>query len=79
MNIIHRGIKPAERRHTVRCTSCSSVMELSESEAKRVSDQRDGDYMSFDCPVCSRLVTFTPRPEGTGLSQIHQLQGHARS
>ena len=52
MKIIRRGKKPEEKKAQGTCHRCNSLVEVEASECKRHSDQREGDYYSFDCPVC---------------------------
>lgn len=57
MKIIKRGTIPSERRWEFTCRNCGTVFEIAQAEAKLVSDQRDGDYLAIDCPVCDKQCT----------------------
>lgn len=57
MEIIKRGSIPGEREHEVTCYRCKTVFRFKEHEAQKHYDQRDGDYLSIDCPVCDGIVT----------------------
>jgi len=57
MEIIQRGQKPEEKPYRVTCRTCDTVFEFLRSEAKYVPDQRDGDYVEINCPVCHRPAT----------------------
>ena len=52
MKIIEYGNDPdkVERRWT--CRNCKSIIESALSEGSVTYDQRDGNYVTFDCPVC---------------------------
>ena len=56
MRIIERGEIPSERVHEVRCSNCYSKIEFQEHEAKKTYDQRDGNYMIIECPVCNDKI-----------------------
>lgn len=57
IKIIHRGVKPDELPIQVSCRSCSTLFEFHQTDARVVFDQRDGDYYSIACPVCSATCT----------------------
>jgi hypothetical protein len=57
MEILHRGIPPSERTHEATCITCQTKIRFKQGEAKYQSDQRDGDYLSIECPVCNRTIT----------------------
>ena len=52
-----QGKKPEDRVYTDQCNNCVTVFEYQRKEAKFVPDQRDGDFLSIDCPVCGHNVT----------------------
>ena len=56
MKIIERGIKPDDMTQQARCTRCRTLVEFQRSEARFVSDQRDGDAMVVKCPVCGHEI-----------------------
>jgi uncharacterized C2H2 Zn-finger protein len=57
VKIIKRGEVPDLKPIRFECSHCTSVFEATRQEARRVSDQRDGDYWDVRCPVCTRQVT----------------------
>lgn len=57
MKIISRGTIHEQVPHQSMCRHCYTVFEWMTPEARCHSDQRDGDYYSIPCPVCSREVT----------------------
>lgn len=61
MKIIVRGKPPESKPMRMTCSHCATVVELLPSEARYVSDQRDGDYYSLKCPVCTREITKAVR------------------
>jgi RNase P subunit RPR2 len=54
--VLQVGQKPSERIYTAMCRSCDSQLRFKASEAKTTFDQRDGDFVSVECPVCSDRV-----------------------
>lgn len=56
VEIITRGRKPGEARYEATCRECRTVFRFARSEARYVSDQRDGDAVAINCPVCSQQV-----------------------
>lgn len=60
MKIIKSGKKqPALLRKKITCSECKCRFQLeSKSEAKFVSDQRDGDYYEIRCPQCRCTGTY---------------------
>ena len=57
MKIITQGKLPEEREYTSTCSYCHTVFEYKEKEAKVTHDQRDGSYVTVNCPFCKRVVT----------------------
>jgi len=59
IKVIVRGTPPQETIYRVNCRTCASVLEFrpSDPEIKYNSDQRDGDFYSFHCPVCEQYET----------------------
>lgn len=57
VRIIKEGREPDTKPVVATCSRCSTVFEFFPPEAQYVSDQRDGDFYSIDCPVCKREVT----------------------
>jgi RNase P subunit RPR2 len=56
VEVLQRGQKPSERTYTATCRTCNSQLRFKASEAKVTFDQRDGDFVSVECPVCSETV-----------------------
>jgi hypothetical protein len=53
MKIFFRGIPKEQRLIQATCQHCKSVIEFTVSEGIVTHDQRDGDYVTIDCPVCN--------------------------
>lgn len=56
VEILSRGEKPQDRSYTAQFRKCSTVFRFKHSEATEVPDQRDGDMVRIDCPVCKNPV-----------------------
>lgn len=56
MKIIQRGANPAAEPIRATCRKCQTIFEFHPLEAKYSADQRDGDFYSITCPVCSQTV-----------------------
>lgn len=52
VQIIERGHKPSDKDHTARCRECETKFTFKRSEASFVPDQRDGDALVINCPLC---------------------------
>lgn len=63
MRIIKQGVNPAERTYRVTCQNCKTVFEFMRNEARFSSDQREGDCLLVDCPVCKQTL-FVPANSG---------------
>lgn len=57
VQIIKRGTPPSEREYRICCYSCKTVFQFKQSEATLHPDQRDGDYVAIQCPVCGKRET----------------------
>lgn len=57
MRVIRKGIPPEEMEHSIKCRKCTTVFAFLRREARRVEDQRDGDYLEIACPVCGEKAT----------------------
>ena len=53
MRIVRHGKRWANPEVHGICTTCSCQVAFNLSEAKRVSDQRDGDFYQVKCPECA--------------------------
>lgn len=60
VRIIKRGRPPAERLFEVTCRCCRSEIEFVRGAARTSRDQRDGDFLFIDCPVCLATITVAP-------------------
>lgn len=56
MKIIKRGMLPEDRYYQGLCNHCTTVVEFKFSEAEPIYDQRDGNSLKVDCPVCERPI-----------------------
>ncbi len=63
MRIIKEGKLPGDRVGQVECPNCHTHFEFKASEAKFVSEQRDGDYYRITCPFvgCGHSVCVDKR------------------
>lgn len=67
IEITKRGSLPGDRKASAECRNCSTQFTFQQSDAAFHSDQRDGDYYSVPCPLCSTSVivssaiAFPPR------------------
>ena len=52
MKIISRGERKEDRIYRIECNSCKTLFEFEYQEAKFQRDQRDGDFLKVECPVC---------------------------
>lgn len=57
VEILNRGIPPAEKLFDVTCPNCASELRFTRGEAVLYSDWREGDYLHITCPVCRHSVT----------------------
>lgn len=57
IKIIKRGQKPENKIYQGECYRCKTVVEFPMGAAKYNSDQREGDFLSVVCPVCSHQIT----------------------
>ncbi len=61
MRIISRGEVPDLKPIRFECNYCKTVFEATRQEASLVSDQRDGNFWTCLCPVCTRGATKDAR------------------
>jgi uncharacterized protein with PIN domain len=59
ITIIKRGTDPREQPINTTCSRCKTEFSFHEADAKRVTDQRDGDYFDLPCPVCGKSCTVS--------------------
>lgn len=64
MKVIKEGILPETRTYRCNCDRCGCLFEFIEAEARRCSDQRDGDYLTIACPTCGIICYTTPKRLG---------------
>lgn len=64
IEIIKRGEDPAEKPIPATCTNCKTDITFLPSDAKRVPDQREGDYYEVICPVCPTKITVAVNRHG---------------
>jgi endogenous inhibitor of DNA gyrase (YacG/DUF329 family) len=58
VEILKRGTPPSEARLTRDCQSCGTQFRFTRNEATFVPDQRDGDALKIECPVCGKQCFF---------------------
>jgi DNA-directed RNA polymerase subunit RPC12/RpoP len=56
MRVIKAGAKPEDKLYQAACMHCKTEVEFARHEAKYNPDQRDGDFLSVNCPICSHLI-----------------------
>lgn len=56
MKIIKKGKLPEEREYMSTCRHCKTFFSFLKNEATYNYDQRDGDFLSIDCPLCKNKV-----------------------
>jgi RNase P subunit RPR2 len=56
MEILKRGVSPHEKKYEVTCERCKSELRFLAYEGTVTRDQRDGDYITIQCPVCAHLI-----------------------
>lgn len=66
MKIIKKGINPTSYPIEFTCTTCGTVFETTQTEAKYVSvqpssDPREGSYWTHACPICTTTCMSTKR------------------
>lgn len=57
MRIIKEGKIPEEQEIKATCRYCGTQFAFYRKEATYISDQRDGDYLDIQCPLCKKSVT----------------------
>lgn len=56
IEVIRRGHLPENDQFDVQCTHCKSDLRFQRKDGRFTSDQRDGDFLTIDCPVCNHAV-----------------------
>lgn len=56
MEILFRGTPPNERTFFAKCNNCASEIRFKEHEGVVTRDQRDGDFITIICPICSHHI-----------------------
>lgn len=56
VEIIERGQLPSETVYDATCGNCRTKIRFKRGDAKYFFDQRDGDFLSIACPVCSFVI-----------------------
>lgn len=56
VSILVPGRIPENRPMEATCRNCGCVFQFTPQDAKRVNDQRDGDFYSISCPTCKMQV-----------------------
>ena len=54
IQIIQRGVLPEAIRYKTKCRHCNTIFSFLKSDARLTGDQRDGDFYTIKCPVCSK-------------------------
>ena len=54
IQIIQRGVLPEAIRYKTKCRHCNTIFSFLKSDARLTDDQRDGDFYTIKCPVCSK-------------------------
>lgn len=61
IEIIRRGHLPENDRFEAQCHNCKSYIAFLRSDGKLTFDQRDGDFLTVDCPHCGKSVHVSTR------------------
>jgi len=57
MRIIKEGKRPEDELYEFHCGNCGTIFEIKQSEGKIIYDQRDGNFLTYSCPVCRKQCT----------------------
>lgn len=57
VTVIKQGKLPEDVEYEVECYKCRTIFSFKAKEAEKVYDQRDGDFLSINCPICKNKVT----------------------
>ncbi len=64
MEIIKRGELAGDAVYTATCNQCGTHIRFQRKEANFVSDQRDGNALVIECPVCCEEIWTSVRRTG---------------
>lgn len=56
MEILKRGKLPEDKTYEARCNHCKTEIRFQQREGHITHDQRDGDFITVNCPVCGNKV-----------------------
>ena len=56
MLVLKQGTKPDEITHEGTCNHCGTVVSFERGEGRVTHDQRDGDFVTVDCPTCNSQI-----------------------
>ena len=56
MEILKEGKNPSDKKYEGECHTCETLVSFKRSEAKYTPDQRDGDFLTVECPVCGDKI-----------------------
>jgi len=56
MKILKKGIIPRDKIYTVACKNCHTRFQFKQHEGKICYDNRDGDYVTIECPLCKEII-----------------------
>lgn len=56
IKIIRHGELPEEKIYSGTCHHCNTEVELTKMDGEYVSDQRDGSFIRYECPLCKRTA-----------------------
>lgn len=59
IRIIKEGRLPENDTYRCTCRHCKTVFEFQKKDAKSGYDQRDGSWMTINCPLCSKNVNVS--------------------
>lgn len=63
IEILNRGQLPQDVTYRVTCKCCNSLLRFKRSDADLRHDQRDGDFLAIECPVCHLSVYVADVPQ----------------
>lgn len=56
MRVIKEGNKPELSIHLGKCSNCKTEVEFQRHEGIVTHDQRDGSYVTVECPICGGKI-----------------------